>query len=62
MKIRHLRGQVSAYFLGSDGDESVTADELVDERPSEWVATGLVAENGRAIYRRRPTVKFGFVP
>lgn len=62
MKIRDLRGEPRAYFLGGDGDESMTAAEVVDERPAEFAATGLVTAEGKPIYRRRPTVKFGFVP
>lgn len=58
------RSHLAGDDLG-DGLRAVgfgTADELIDRDEPEAVDTGLVDERGRRIYRRRPTVKFGFVP
>lgn len=64
MKIRDLRGQPRprAYYLDLDID-SVTADTVIDaDELPEWINTGLLGADGAPIYRRRSTVKFGFVP
>lgn len=61
MKIRDLRGQPRGYYLGGDYEESITADEVIDGGCPDRVDTGLLDAKGDPIYRRRPTVKFGFV-
>lgn len=61
MKIRDRRTSPRGHFLGGDYDESATADEVVDAGRPDRIDTGLIDANGEPIYRRPPTVKFGFV-
>jgi hypothetical protein len=59
----HLRPP-RAVFVGDedDNDCGITAGEVIDEAQPEWLDTGLLNARGEPIYRRRPTVKMGFVP
>lgn len=49
-----------AYFR-DDSSAAITADEVIDSGGADYVDTGLLDSRGERIYRRRPTVQFGFV-
>jgi hypothetical protein len=56
------RPQPRNYYSGEDFGQSITADELIDEQPSDRIDTGLLDARGRPITRQRERVKFGFTP